>query len=542
MCSRGCLRDRKKVIGTQSTQVIASNDTATTEFVDLSASNPGAGGGSLQSRQSSASSSGPPSPVKPGKERFEALPALAYIPADQRPDVFRDKLRACGSYVFNFRGPSTDVDDEAKQAKLETLTEIASHVELVTTDAIMHESVVMATANVFRGLEVRETEPQAFWDPEQGEPRLEPSWPHLQLVYEFLMRLVAMEVPCASTARRGGIDHLFIKQLIEMMRSDDPRERDYLRCIVQRIYSRIIELRGFIRRTIMHRFMCVIYEGDTCNGVSELLEILGNIISGFGLPLKEEHKVFLDKALLPLSKVSGLSLFSRQLEDCITQFLAKDTSLASMVIFSLIRWWPMSMSTKQVAYLNQLEVALDMMEEEEFPRVKLAVFHRLGRCIESPHYLVCERALRIWNRERVVDLFRGSYREALPLLMHGLFKTRDHWNATIYPQAFKVLEALRECDRTFFDEETKMHQSSLTREAEEEEERQRRWAILQQLFDKNKPKQPCIPLLEALSPRRGKGLFAAAGESMQKTAKRATSMTKQAPSSANKQKVDSFSV
>ena len=40
---------------------------------------------------------------------------------------------------------------------------------------------------------------------------------------------------------------------------------------------------------IFYRF---VYETERHNGVAELLEILGSIINGFALPLKEEHKVF----------------------------------------------------------------------------------------------------------------------------------------------------------------------------------------------------------------------------------------------------------
>jgi serine/threonine-protein phosphatase 2A regulatory subunit B' len=36
-----------------------------------------------------------------------------------------------------------------------------------------------------------------------------------------------------------------------------------------------------------------VYETERHNGVAELLEILGSIINGFALPLKEEHKVAL---------------------------------------------------------------------------------------------------------------------------------------------------------------------------------------------------------------------------------------------------------
>ena len=46
---------------------------------------------------------------------------------------------------------------------------------------------------------------------------------------------------------------------------------------------------------IFYRF---VYETERHNGVAELLEILGSIINGFALPLKEEHKKFLLKVRL----------------------------------------------------------------------------------------------------------------------------------------------------------------------------------------------------------------------------------------------------
>ena len=38
-------------------------------------------------------------------------------------------------------------------------------------------------------------------------------------------------------------------------------------------------------------FYRFVYETERHNGIAELLEILGSIINGFALPLKEEHKV-----------------------------------------------------------------------------------------------------------------------------------------------------------------------------------------------------------------------------------------------------------
>lgn len=49
--------------------------------------------------------------------------------------------------------------------------------------------------------------------------------------------------------------------------------------------------RPFVRKAINNVFYRFIFETEHHNGVAELLEILGSIINGFALPLKEEHKV-----------------------------------------------------------------------------------------------------------------------------------------------------------------------------------------------------------------------------------------------------------
>ena len=56
-----------------------------------------------------------------------------------------------------------------------------------------------------------------------------------------------------------------------------------------------------------------------------------SIINGFALPLKEEHKMFLLKVLLPLHKAKALSMHHPQLAYCVVQFLEKDPTLTEPV-------------------------------------------------------------------------------------------------------------------------------------------------------------------------------------------------------------------
>ncbi len=67
-----------------------------------------------------------------------------------------------------------------------------------------------------------------------------------------------------------------------------------------------------------------------CDDVGDFC-VCCSIINGFALPLKEEHKVFLLKVLLPLHKVKSLSVYHPQLAYCVVQFLEKDPSLTEPV-------------------------------------------------------------------------------------------------------------------------------------------------------------------------------------------------------------------
>lgn len=47
---------------------------------------------------------------------------------------------------------------------------------------------------------------------------------------------------------------MFVLQLLELFDSEDPRERDFLKTILHRIYGKFLGLRAYIRRQINNIF------------------------------------------------------------------------------------------------------------------------------------------------------------------------------------------------------------------------------------------------------------------------------------------------
>ena len=81
-----------------------------------------------------------------------------------------------------------------------------------------------------------------------------------------------------------------------------------------------------------------------------MLEILGFIINGFALPMKEEYKLFLCRTLIPLHKPKSVGSYHQQLSYCITQFVEKDYKLADTVIKGLIKYWSVTNCQKEVCF------------------------------------------------------------------------------------------------------------------------------------------------------------------------------------------------
>jgi serine/threonine-protein phosphatase 2A regulatory subunit B' len=111
----------------------------------------------------------------------------------------------------------------------------------------------------------------------------------------------------------SNITSSFIKQFLDLFDSEDPRERDYVKTILHRIYGKFMTLRTEVRKQVMNLLLKVTYEHETHNGLTELLEILSSIISGFASPLKPEHQDFFNKVMVPLHRVKSLASFNTQL-------------------------------------------------------------------------------------------------------------------------------------------------------------------------------------------------------------------------------------
>ncbi|XWS63800.1 hypothetical protein CRYUN_Cryun06bG0133200 [Craigia yunnanensis] len=166
--------------------------------------------------------------LKPNGNRvfsaYEALPAFKDVPASEKPDLFVKKLNLC-CVVFDFSDPTKNLKE--KEIKRQMLLELVEYVTSANgkfSDAFL--LVKMISANLCRSPnpQPRENKVVEGLDLEEEEPSMDPAWPHLQIVYEFLLRFVASHETDAKLAKIY-VDQSFIIKLLGYFDSEDPLQK-----------------------------------------------------------------------------------------------------------------------------------------------------------------------------------------------------------------------------------------------------------------------------------------------------------------------------
>ncbi|KAF9520576.1 hypothetical protein BS47DRAFT_644077 [Hydnum rufescens UP504] len=398
---------------------------------------------------------------------IERLPSFAEVTVHDRHELFVRKLHQC-NVLFDFNDASAEL--KGKQIKAAALHEMLDYITTqrgVITEQIYPEVIAMFSTNLFRSIPPQVNPTGDAFDPEEDEPVLELAWPHLQVVYEFFLRFVESPDFNTNIAKRY-IDQSFVLNLLELFDSEDPRERDFLKTTLHRIYGKFLNLRAFIRRSINNVFYQFIYETERHNGIAELLEILGSIINGFALPLKEEHKTFLGRVLLPLHK-----------------------------------FWPKVNSPKEVMFLNEVEEILDVIDPMEFRKIQVPLFQQIARCVNSQHFQVAERALYYWNNEYIVNLMGENLAVILPIVFPALYKnSKTHWNRTIHGMVYNALKLFMDINNQLFDACVHAFKQHLMTERQRQQARYDSWCILRDTAVKNAggTLPPGVPDIDTILP------------------------------------------
>ncbi|KAG0503306.1 hypothetical protein HPP92_003378 [Vanilla planifolia] len=352
---------------------------------------------------------------------YQPLPSFRDVPSSEKPGLFLRKLAMC-CVVFDFSDPAKNARE--KEIKRQMLLELVDYISTVTVkfnEAAMQEATKMVAANIFR----------TFSSSAGGDGQ---------------RATEGFEAEEEEPAMEPAWPHLQI---------------------------------------VYEFFLRFIASGETDAKVAKRYvdhSFILSIINGFALPLKEEHKLFLVRALIPLHKPKCLALYHQQLSYCITQFVEKDNKLADTVIRGLLKYWPITNSSKEVMFLGELEEVLEATQEPEFQRCMVPLFRQIARCLNSSHFQVAERSLFLWNNDHVRNLITLNRKMILPIIFPALERNlRGHWNQAVQGLTLNVRKLFLDADQELFEECSLRFQESEAKEKEKRAKRELTWERLEDI-------------------------------------------------------------
>lgn len=212
--------------------------------------------------------------------------------------------------IYNYEDESKDSSNKNKKLKyLHKFLERIVESDRQFIDHILRpkieQIIEMIEKNLFRPLPNKKG---TDLDITEGNAEIEEvsdkSWPTLEVIYEILLHIVKHPA-IPESILKYFITEGFIQNLLNLFESENAQERDYLKQITHKLYSKVVKRRRMFRKMFNNHFITLIYERPTSHGANEILDIYAAIISGFAVPLKPEHIEFFKQFLTPLLKIQN---------------------------------------------------------------------------------------------------------------------------------------------------------------------------------------------------------------------------------------------
>jgi serine/threonine-protein phosphatase 2A regulatory subunit B' len=332
------------------------------------------------------------------------------------------------------------------------------------------------------------------------EEEMDPAWPHLQGIYEFFLQLVIHE-SIEVRSLKVYVTPQFVQDFLELFDSEESVERDYLKNILHKLYAKLVPRRKMIRKAINECFFSLIHETHKFNGAAELLDILASIISGFAVPLRDEHVIFFKNVIIPLHKVQTCSQFYEQLLRCSMLFLTKDRTLAIPLLEGLLRYWPFANCVKETLFLTELQEVLEVCEVERVEPLIPKLFKRIVKCIGGIHLQVADRAMCFFENDYFLNILKTYKGETFPMLVPVIVDlAENHWHKILQESLIALKTILKEIDPYAFDESVKMTTKERKRFAVKQDEEERKsydlkWCVLNKKLKSSEKeyKEPTYP-------------------------------------------------
>lgn len=245
-------------------------------------------------------------------------------------------------------------------------------------------------------------------------------------LYAILIYLLENPL-CKSIIFKKSITSDFINKYIQLFDSNIVEEKKYLKIILHRLYSKLINRRISIRKAINDYLKQSIKSNNNFNGIAEILEVTASIISGFGTPLKQEHINFFNYIIVPLFTLKKLNLYLKQLIKCSNLFLEKDHQLYIPLLKIIIENWPSHNPSKEDVLLNELKDILKYLNNDAPSSLIDKLLEIINICLAENEINIASKTLELFEVKQFMSFIKKNKNKTIikdtlmPSINHFIF-------------------------------------------------------------------------------------------------------------------------
>ena len=186
-------------------------------------------------------------------------------------------------------------------------------------------------------------------------------WENIKIIYDIFNAIISNEKMDPNILKHY-IKYDFLNKLINIFKSDNEDEKEILKTIISKLYSKLSSRRKLIRGVIFNYFNFGVITLNKINGAVDLLDVMENIISQFSIPLKDEYINIFDNLLIPLHKMKKCYQYFDNLNRCILLFLEKDSNLAYNLLENLYAFFPSHNYKVKNLFLEEIIMILEYID------------------------------------------------------------------------------------------------------------------------------------------------------------------------------------
>ena len=384
---------------------------------------------------------------------YEYSPSIMEFPVNERQQVFNKRIQQCYK-LCNFNDPNQKQKIEDKRR---TLEDLINSLKRTTLLEILGNEEYQAIFRLFLKHTDR-TPPNdlkiqlSVVDSDQNTVFTEDGWDHISIVYDLLLIVLTDRKFNQRQCRASQLKKVSYS-IIHTISSPDKREREKLCKIFHHYYVALVSQRAFVRKFASDFFMSVAQNEISPIGTAELLSAYIPVVSGFKVPLLQDHVQTFSNIILPLHKSPYLLNFHVQLVNLITTFIEKQRSLGIQALSYILGIWPKTSSTKEVNLMLEAGHYIDILGTEIPSDVIVKLAKIVANCANSNSFNLCERTLMRWQSDYFTKTIAYYPYETFKILLPALFKTvKLHWCEDIKKLAMSTIIAIKQSNPVVFEQ------------------------------------------------------------------------------------------